>query len=129
VQTHDAANRQGAGAPQRRAAGRRARKRPPLAARLALVPAWPAVAVLAVLFAARPGWRAVAWFGTAVAGAGLVTDGVVVAARPAAAVANTVLYPLGLATWLLLSRWRELPGDLSVDPEPEHRRLAVHGHY
>ena len=23
----------------------------------------------------------------------------------------------------------ELPGDLSVDPEPEHRRLAAHGHY
>jgi hypothetical protein len=173
--------------------------------------AWPAVAVLAVLFAARRGWRAVAWFGTAVVGAGLATDGIVVVAQPAAAVANTVLYPLGLAkaaspaasllpghllagvgtwghwtalalmalagagagisliirpprdahgagwrlalglalvfvlapasrvgyfvyplglaAWLLLSRWRELPGDLSVDPEPEHRRLAVQGHY
>jgi hypothetical protein len=172
--------------------------------------AWPAVAVLAVLFAARQGWRAVAWFAAAVAGAGLVTDGIVVAAHPAAAVANTVLYPLGLAkaaspaasmlpghllagigtwghwtalalmalagagvgisliirpprdahgagwrlalglalvfvlapatrvgyfvyplglaAWLLLSRWPELPGDLSVDPEPEHRRLAAHGH-
>jgi hypothetical protein len=172
--------------------------------------AWPAVAVLAVLFAAWPGWRAVAWFGTAVVGAGLLADGIAVAAQPAAAVANTVLYPLGLAkaaspaasmlpghllagvgtwghwtalalmalagagvgisliirpprdahgagwrlalglalvfvlapasrvgyfvyplglaAWLLLSRWPELPGDLSVDPEPEHRRLAVHGH-
>jgi hypothetical protein len=38
-------------------------------------------------------------------------------------------YPLGLAAWRLLSRWPELPGDLSADPEPEHRRLAVHGHY
>jgi hypothetical protein len=173
--------------------------------------AWPAVAVLVVLFAARQGWRAAAWFGAAVLGAGLVTDGVAVAAHPAAAVANTVLYPLGLAkaaspaasmlpghllagigtwghwtalalmalagagvgvsliirpprdahgagwrlalglallfvlapasrvgyfvyplglaAWLLLSRWPELPGDLSVDPEPEHGRLAVHGHH
>jgi hypothetical protein len=172
--------------------------------------AWPAVPVLAVLFAARQGWRAVAWFGAAVAGAGLATDGITVATHPAAAVANTVLYPLGLAkaaspaastlpghllagagawghwtalglmalagagvgawliirpprdargagwrlalglallfvlapatrvgyfayplglaAWLLLSRWPELPGDLSVDPEPQHRRLAVHGH-
>jgi hypothetical protein len=39
------------------------------------------------------------------------------------------VYPLGLAAWLLLSRWPELPGDLSVDPEPQHRRLAVQGHY
>ena len=170
--------------------------------------AWPAVAVLAALFAARLGWRPVAWFGAAVAGAGLVTDGITVAVRPAAAVVNTVLYPLGLtkatspaasmlpghllagagawghwtalalmalaaagvgvsliirpprdahgagwrlalglallfmlapatrvgyfvyplglAAWLLLCRWPELPGDLSVDPEPQHRPLAVH---
>jgi hypothetical protein len=172
--------------------------------------AWPAVAVLAVLFAARLGWRAVAWFGAAVAGAALVTDGITVAVHPAAAVVNTVLYPLGLtkaaspaasmlpghmlanagawghwtalvlmalagagvavsliirppldahragwrlalglallfvlapasrvgyfvyplglAAWLLLCRWPELPGDPSVDPEPQHRVLAVHGH-
>jgi len=171
--------------------------------------AWPAVAVLAALFAAQLGWRAVAWFGAAVAGAGLVTDGITVAGHPAAAVVNTVLYPLGLtkaaspaasrlpghmlasagpwghwtalalmalagagiavsliirtprnangagwrlvlglallfvlapasrvgyfvyplglAAWLLLSRWPELPGDLSVDPEPQHRVLAIHG--
>jgi hypothetical protein len=38
------------------------------------------------------------------------------------------VYPLGLAAWLLLSRWPELLGDLSVDPEPQHRVLAVHGH-
>jgi len=25
------------------------------------------------------------------------------------------VYPLGLAAWLLLSRWPELPGDLSAD--------------
>jgi len=37
------------------------------------------------------------------------------------------VYPLGLAAWLLLSRWPELPGDLSVDPEPQHRVLAIHG--
>jgi hypothetical protein len=173
--------------------------------------AWPAVAVLAVLFAARQGWRAVGWFVAAVAGAVLVTDGITVAAHPAAAVANTVLYPLGLAkaaspaasmlpghllagvgtwghwtalalmalagagvgisliirpprdahgagwrlalglalvfvlapatrvgyfvyplglaAWLLLSRWPELPGDLSVDPEPQHACLAIRGHH
>jgi hypothetical protein len=38
------------------------------------------------------------------------------------------VYPLGLAAWLLPCRWPELPGDLSVDPEPQHRVLAVHGH-
>ena len=172
--------------------------------------AWPAVAVVAVLLAARQGWRAAAWFGAAVLGVGLATGGPIVAAHPAAAVANTVLYPLGLAkaaspaasmlpghvlagagawgpwtalalmalagvgvgvsliirpprdahgagwrlalglallfvlapasrvgyfvyplglaAWLLLARWPELPGNLSVDPEPEHRLLAVHGH-
>jgi Glycosyltransferase family 87 len=172
--------------------------------------AWPAVAVVAALLAARQGWRAATWFGAAVLGVGLVTDGPIVAAHPAAAVANTVLYPLGLArvaspaasllpghvlagagawghwtalalmalaavgvgvslitrpprdargagwrlalglallfvlapasrvgyfvyplglaAWLLLARWPELPGDLSVDPEPQHRVLAVYGH-
>jgi hypothetical protein len=58
--------------------------------------AWPAVAVVAVLIAARQGWRAVAWFAVAVLGTGLVADGPTVAAHPAAAAANTVLYPLGL---------------------------------
>ena len=173
--------------------------------------AWPAVAVVAVLLLARQGWRAIAWFAAAVLGVALVIDGPAVAAHPAAALANTVLYPLGLAkvaspaasllpghllantgtlghwtalmlmvlagaavgawmivrpprdahvagwrltlglallfvlapasrvgyfvyplglaAWLLLSRWPELPGDLSVDPEPQHRRLAVQGHH
>src|SRR5262249_40398499 len=59
--------------------------------------AGPAVPVLAVLFAARRGWRAAGWFTAAVLGAGLVTDGLAVAAHPAAVVVNTVLYPLGLA--------------------------------
>ena len=163
--------------------------------------AWPAVAVVAVLLIARQGWRAATWFAAAVLGVALAIDGPVVAAHPAAALANTVLYPLGLAkvaspaasllpghllaatgaaghwaalalmalagagvgawmivrpprdangagwrlalglalvfvlapasrvgyfvyplglaAWLLLSRWPELPGDLSVDPEPE----------
>jgi hypothetical protein len=39
------------------------------------------------------------------------------------------VYPLGLGAWLLLSRWPELPGDLSVDPEPQHGWLAVQGHH
>jgi len=38
------------------------------------------------------------------------------------------VYPLGLAAWLLPSRRPERPGDLSVDPEPQHRLFAVHGH-
>jgi hypothetical protein len=173
--------------------------------------AWPAVAVVAVLLTARQGWRAVAGFTTAALGAALVADGPTVAAHPAAALANTVLYPLGLANvtspaasvlpghilaaagtwghwtalalmvlagagvgislivrppkdahgagwrlalgmallfvlapasrvgyfvyplglaaWLLLSRWPGLPGDLSVDPEPQHRRPAVRGQH
>ena len=173
--------------------------------------AWPAVAVVAVLLTARQGWRAVAGFTAAALGAALVADGPTVAAHPAAALANTVLYPLGLAkvaspaasmlpghmlaaagtwghwtalalmalagagvglslivrppkdahgagwrlalglallfvlapasrvgyfvyplglaAWLLLSRWPGLPGDLSVDPEPQHRRPAVQGQH
>ena len=173
--------------------------------------AWPAVAVAAVLLIARQGWRAVTWFGAAALGVALAIDGPAVAAHPAAALANTVLYPLGLAkvaspaasvlpgyllastgpvghwtalvlmalagagvgtwmivrppkdaygagwrlalglallfllapasrvgyfvyplglaAWLLPSRWPELPGDLSVDPEPQHRWLAVRGHH
>jgi Glycosyltransferase family 87 len=173
--------------------------------------AWPAVAVVVVLLAARQGWRAVAGFTAAAFGAALVADGPTVAAHPAAALVNTVLYPLGLAkvaspaasmlpghmlaaagtwghwtalalmilagagvgisliarppkdahaagwrlalglalvfvlapasrvgyfvyplglaAWLVLSRWPGLPGDLSVDPEPQHGRLAVQGHH
>ena len=59
--------------------------------------AWPAVAVVAVLLIARQGWQAVTWFATAVLGVALAIVGPVVAAHPAAALANTVLYPLGLA--------------------------------
>ena len=173
--------------------------------------AWPAVAVLAALLVARQGWRAVTWFAAAVLGVAVAIDGPAVVAQPAATLANTVLYPLGLAkvaspaasllpghllastgavghwtalvlmalagagvgawlivrpprdaygagwrltlglallfalapasrvgyfvyplglaTWLLLSRRPELPGDLSVDPEPQHRWLAVQGHH
>ena len=173
--------------------------------------AWPAVAVVAVLLIARQGWQAVTWFTAAVLGVALVIIGPVVAAQPAAALANTVLYPLGLAkaaspaasllpghllastgalghwtalvlmalagagvaawvivrppkdahgagwrlalglallfvlapasrvgyfvyplglaAWLLLSRRPELPGSPSVDPEPQHRRLAFQGHH
>jgi hypothetical protein len=173
--------------------------------------AWPAVAVVAVLLLARQGWRTVTWFAAAVLGVALAIDGPAVAAHPAAALANTVLYPLGLAkaaspaasvlpgyllantgpvghwaalvlmalagagvgawmivrppmdahgagwrlalglallfvlapasrvgyfvyplglaAWLLPSRWPELPGDLSADPEPQHRWHAVQGHH
>jgi glycosyl transferase family 87 len=173
--------------------------------------AWPAVAVVAVLLIARQGWRAALWFVAAVLGVALVIDGPVMAAHPAAALANAVLYPLGLAkvaspaasllpghllaragavghltalvvmalagagvgawlivrpprdahgagwrlalglalvfmlapasrvgyfvyplglaAWLLLSRWPELPGDLSVDPEPQDGWHAVEVHH
>jgi glycosyl transferase family 87 len=173
--------------------------------------AWPAVAVVAVLLIARQGWRAATWFAAAVLGVALAIDGPTVAAHPAAALANTVLYPLGLAkvaspaasvlpghllastgavghwaalvlmalagagvgawmivrpprdahgagcrlalglalvfvlapasrvgyfvyplglaAWLLPSRWPELPGDLSVDPEPQYGWYAVQGHH
>jgi hypothetical protein len=173
--------------------------------------AWPAVAVVAVLLIARQGWRAVTWFAATVAGVALAIDAPAVAAHPAATLANTVLYPLGLAkvaspaasllpghllastgalghwtalvlmamagagvgawmivrpprdaqaagwrlalglallfvlapasrvgyfvyplglaTWLLLVPLAgELPGDLSVDPEPQQRWLASQGH-
>ncbi len=59
--------------------------------------AWPAVAVLAVLLVARQGWRAVTWFAAAVLGVAVAIDGPAVVAQPAATLANTVLYPLGLA--------------------------------
>jgi len=59
-------------------------------------PAWPALAVVAVLLAARQGRRAACWLAAAALAAGLAADGPVVAAHPAAALANTVLYPLGL---------------------------------
>jgi hypothetical protein len=173
--------------------------------------AWPTVAVVAVLLVARQGWRAALWFLAAVFSMALAIDGPAVAAHPAAALANTVLYPLGLAkvaspaasllpghllastgtvghwtalvlmalagagvgawlivrpprdahgagwrlalglalvfllapasrvgyfvyplglaAWLLLSRWPELPGDLSVDPEPQYGRHAVQVHH
>jgi hypothetical protein len=39
--------------------------------------------------------------------------------------ARVLVYPVGLAAWLLLSRWPGLPGAKSVDPEPQYRRLAV----
>jgi hypothetical protein len=169
--------------------------------------AWPALVVVLVLLAARGGRRTVAWFGAAALGVALAADGPVIATHPAAAVANTVLYPLGLAkvaspaasmlpghvlasagagghwaalalmlaagagvgislivrpppdargagwrlalglallfvlapasrvgyfvyplglaAWLLMSRWPDLPGELSVDPVPAYRGGAV----
>ncbi len=39
------------------------------------------------------------------------------------------VYPLGLAAWLLLSRWPGPPGEKSVDPVPQRRRLAVPVHH
>jgi len=76
----------------------------PVAAGLALglaaamkATAWPALAVALIPLVRRGGWRAAGGFTMAVAGLIVVTDGPVVAAHPAATVANTILYPLGLA--------------------------------
>ena len=76
----------------------------PVAAGLALglasamkATAWPALAVAAILLVRRGGWRAVGRFTVAVAGLVVATDGPVVAAHPAATVANTIMFPLGLA--------------------------------
>ena len=90
----------------------------PVAAGLALglaaamkATAWPALAVAAALLACRGGWRAIGWFSAAVAGVVLVTDGPVVAANPAATMANTVLYPLGL-TKVTSPAASQLPGHI-----------------
>jgi hypothetical protein len=76
----------------------------PVAAGLALglalamkATAWPALAVVLVLVARRGGWRAAAAFTLAAAGLAVLIDGPVVAVNPAATVANTITYPLGLA--------------------------------
>src|SRR5215831_20658197 len=76
----------------------------PVAAGLALglaaamkATAWPALVVALIPLVRRGGWRAAGGFTMAVAGLIVVTDGPVVAAHPAATVANTILYPLGLA--------------------------------
>jgi hypothetical protein len=59
--------------------------------------AWPAVVVLAVLIAVRDGRRPLAWFlGSAVVACGALT-GPVAVLWPGALVANTIMFPLGLA--------------------------------
>jgi len=90
----------------------------PVAAGLALglaaamkATAWPALAVAAALLAYRGGWRAIGWFTAAVAGVVVITDGPVVAANPAATVANTMLYPLGL-TKVTSPAASQLPGHI-----------------
>jgi Glycosyltransferase family 87 len=90
----------------------------PVAAGLALglaaamkATAWLALVVVLILIARRGGWRAVRWFTVAVAGLVVVTDGPVVAANPAATVANTILYPLGL-TKVVSPAASQLPGHM-----------------
>lgn len=90
----------------------------PVAAGLALglaaamkATAWPALVVALILLARRGGWRAVGWFTAAVAGLVVVTDGPVVVANPAATVANTILYPLGL-TKVVSPAASQLPGHM-----------------
>jgi Glycosyltransferase family 87 len=90
----------------------------PVAAGLALglaaamkATAWPALAVALIPLVRRGGWRAVGGFTMAVAGLIVVTDGPVVAVHPAATVANTILYPLGLAK-VASPAASQLPGHL-----------------
>jgi len=90
----------------------------PVAAGLALglaaamkATAWPALAVALIPLVRRGGWRAVGGFTMAVAGLIVITDGPVVAAHPAATVANTIQYPLGLAK-VASPAASQLPGHL-----------------
>jgi len=73
--------------------------------------AWPALAVALIPLVRHGGWRAVGGFTMAVAGLIVVTDGPVVAAHPAATVANTIQYPLGLAK-VASPAASQLPGHL-----------------
>jgi hypothetical protein len=59
--------------------------------------AWPALAVTLVFVTARQGRRAVVPFVAAAFGVAVAADGATLASHPAAAWANTVLFPLGLA--------------------------------
>ena len=90
----------------------------PVAAGLALglaaamkATAWPALAVALIPLVRRGGWRAVGGFTMAEAGLVVITDGPVVAAHPAATVANTIQYPLGLAK-VASPAASQLPGHL-----------------
>ena len=59
--------------------------------------AWPGLAVVLLLVGRRGGWRAAGWFTATAAALAALIDGPVIAAHPAAAVTNTIAYPLGLA--------------------------------
>ncbi len=58
--------------------------------------AWPVLAVALALVAARDGKRAAGWLALATIAVPLAVDGPVLIAQPAAAVSNTILFPLGL---------------------------------
>jgi hypothetical protein len=59
--------------------------------------AWPALAIALVLIGARQGRRAATVFGLTAAAVALMADGPALAVAPGAMVANTILYPLGMA--------------------------------
>jgi hypothetical protein len=58
--------------------------------------AWPALAVVLALVAARDGKRAAGWLALATIAVPIAVDGPVLIAQPAAVVSNTILFPLGL---------------------------------
>jgi len=89
--------------------------------------AWPALAVLAVMLAARDGARAAAWFAaTATATAAALSAALAPAAltAPAALIHNTVLFPLGL-TKARSPAQSPLPGHLLATLGPAGHLAAL----
>ncbi len=90
-------------------------------------PAWPAVAVLAAMVAARDGARSAARFAaTAVGAAAVLTAGLAPAAMaaPAALIQNTLAYPLGL-TRVRTPAQSPLPGHLLATLGPAGHLAAI----
>jgi hypothetical protein len=89
--------------------------------------AWPALPVLAAMLAVRDGARTAVYFATRAAAAALglsVLLAPAVAARPAALVQNTVLFPLGL-TQVRTPAASPLPGHLLATLGPAGRLAAL----
>ena len=59
--------------------------------------AWPALVIAPALIGARQGRRAVALFAVAAAGVAVIADGPALLMAPGAMVANTIVFPLGMA--------------------------------
>jgi hypothetical protein len=89
--------------------------------------AWPALAVLAAMIAARDGARAAARFAAIAAAATLTLAGALAPASltaPAALIQNTILYPLGLTTARSPAQ-SPLPGHLLATIGPAGHLAAI----